>query len=91
MALLRLVVFGFIFLSIVYFTVSLYARSVRREKLEDQWAEDHPGNVDEEARRSYIEEGMADYSRGIRPKLLLLIYVIPPVLVVIALVLTNSN
>ena len=49
MALIRLIFFGFIGLTIVYFLVSIYSRSVRREKLEKAWAEDHPmpGNMAE--------------------------------------------
>lgn len=91
MGLFRLVFFGFIILGIIYFVVSIYARSIRRERLEKDWAEEHPDLNDGEERRAYIENGMEDYSRGIRPKLLLLIFVVPPVLVVLALVITNSN
>ncbi len=91
MALIRLVVIGFVVLSIIYIAVSIYSRSLRREKLENSWAEENPGNDDEAARDTYIEEGMDAYQRGIRPKLLLLIYVVPAVLVAIALVVTNSN
>jgi len=77
MGLLRLLVFGFIGLSVVYFAVSVYSRSVRREKLEDQWAEDNPGDRDSVERENFIESGMAEYNAGIRPKLILLVYVIP--------------
>ena len=91
MALIRLVVVGFVVLSIIYIAVSIYSRSLRREKLENSWAEENPGSDDEAARDTYIKDGMDAYQRGIRPKLLLLIYVVPAVLVAIALVVTNSN
>ena len=39
-ALLRLIVFGFLFLSVIYLSLSWYSRSIRREKLEDSWAEE---------------------------------------------------
>lgn len=91
MGLVRLVVFGFIGLSVIYFAISVYARSLRRENLEDDWAEMHPGEDESPARDAYIEEGMARYNAGIRPKLLLLIYVVPAILVILVLTLTNWN
>ncbi|MCB1368468.1 MAG: hypothetical protein KDK00_11940 [Rhodobacteraceae bacterium] len=91
MGLLRLIVFGFIGLSVIYFAISVYARSLRRESLEDRWAEKHPGEDESPERDAYIEDGMARYNAGIRPKLLLLIYVVPTILVILALILTNWN
>ncbi len=90
MALVRLVVFGFIALSVVYVAVWLYSRSVRREKLEKRWEAENPGG-DRTARDAYVEKGMAEYHAGLRPKLILLVYVIPAVLVVAALIATNWN
>lgn len=91
MGLIRLVVFGFLALSVVYLLVSVYSRSIRREKLEKRWAEDHPDSADDAARQTYIEQGMVEYQSGIRPKLILLVYVIPTILIIIILFLTNSN
>ena len=79
MAFLRLLVLGFILLSVVYVAVSIYSRSVRREKLENRWAEDHPGGDDSAARDAYIEQGMIDYQNGLRRKLILLVYIIPAI------------
>lgn len=89
MGLLRLMVFGFIGLSIVYLIVAFYSRSVRREKLEKRWAEDHPDGGDAAARETYIETGMQAYNSSIRPKLILLVYIIPAVLVVAIHILTT--
>jgi hypothetical protein len=91
MGLIRLVVFGFIGLSVVYFAISVYSRSIRREKLEDQWAEDNPGDSDSVERENFIESGMAEYNAGIRPKLILLVYVIPALLVIASLIIRNTN
>ncbi len=77
MGLIRLVIFGFIGLSVVYFAVSVYSRSVRREKLENEWAEGHPGDTDSPEREAFVEAGIAEYNAGIRPKLILLVYVVP--------------
>ena len=79
MAFVRLFVFGFLFLSVIYLAVAVYSRSLRREKLEKGWAEDHPGDTDSVDRDAFIETGMADYNSSIRPKLIALVYVIPMV------------
>ena len=81
MAFVRLVVFGFIALTVVYVLVSLYSRSVRREKLENLWAEEHPGSEDMAARAAFIESGMQRYQNGLRRRLILLVYIIPVLLV----------
>lgn len=91
MGLVRLVVFGFIGLSVIYGLVWLYSRSIRREKLERAWDADNPEGGDPAARDDYVEAGMKEYHASIRPKLILLVYIIPAALVVAVLILTNWN
>ena len=91
MGLVRLVIFGFIALSVVYAMVWLYSRSVRREKLEKAWDADNPEGGDPADREAFVDEGMKDYHSSIRPKLILLVYVIPAALVVAGLILVNWN
>ena len=91
MGFVRLVIFGFILLTVIYFAILIYSRSVRREKLEKRWDANPPAGADMVARDAYIEEGMEKYNSGIRPKLILLVYVIPTVLIGITLYLTNAN
>lgn len=86
MAFVRLIVFGFIVLSIVYVCVSLYSRSVRREKLEEDWAKNPRPDM---TREEFIAEGMADYHASLRKRLLLLIYVVPTVAVGVIIYLIN--
>ncbi|MDU8929326.1 hypothetical protein RXV86_18185 [Alisedimentitalea sp. MJ-SS2] len=90
MGFIRLVIFGFIGLSVIYVLLSIYSRSIRREKLEDEWAEEH-GERDSPEHDAFVEKGIAEYNNSLRPKLLLLVYVVPAVLVAVALYLTNSN
>ncbi|WP_375279712.1 hypothetical protein [Pseudooctadecabacter sp.] len=78
MGFVRLVLGGFVILGVIYICVSLYSRSVRREKLEGWW-EDAP--VDGMTREAYIADGMAKYEAGLRKKLIWLIFVIPPIVV----------
>ncbi len=89
MGLVRLVVFGFLGLTVIYFALAWYSRSVRREKLENEWDADHPEGGDAGARDAFIEKGMAEYHSSIRPKLILLVYVIPVVAVALLMYLIN--
>lgn len=88
---IRLIVFGFLALSVVYLAVSFYSRSVRREKLEKWWAKDHPGDDDSPARDAYIEQGMIDYSQGLRRKLILLVYIIPAIALAVVMFVVNAT
>ncbi|WP_372613496.1 hypothetical protein [Aquicoccus sp.] len=87
--LIRLVIFGFLALSVVYVVVSIYSRSVRREKLEESWDADHPDGGDEEARRAYIEDGMRAYETGLRRKLIVLVYIVPAVAAAVTIYMVN--
>lgn len=91
MALIKLFVFGFLFLSVIYLSVSIYSRSVRRERLEKRWDAENPGGGDKGARDTYIETGMARYQSGFRKRLIVLIYIVPAVAVAVILYLTNAN
>ena len=81
MAFFRLVFFGFLVLGILYICISLYSRSVRREKLENEWDANPPERATPELRESFIDDGMAMYESGLRKKLILLVFVIPPFVV----------
>lgn len=70
---LRLAFFGFIGLTILYFLVSVYSRSVRRERLEKEF---DAGDVEGD-RTAYIEEGMQKYERGLKKRLIWLVYILP--------------
>ncbi len=84
---IRLVVFGEAVLAVVFFVASIYSGSVRREKLEKKWDRE----VKTGDRDAYVEAGMQAYDKGLRKKFLWLIFVIP-VLVIIGLVyLTNFS
>lgn len=68
---------AFLFLSAVYILVSLFSRSMRREKLEKEFdAGDIEGDRD-----AFIEQGLKDYDDSLRRKLILGVYIIPVVIV----------
>lgn len=89
MGFIRLVVFGFIGLSVLYFLISVYSRSIRREKLEKRWDAEHADDGNPAERDAFVEKGIREYDKGIRPKLILLVYIIPTILVIVIHVLTT--
>lgn len=88
-AFLRLAVFGVVGLSVVYLVLWIYARSVRREGLEKEWAADHPDGGDPDARQAYIETGIRDYEPGLRRRLILFVFVLPAIAIAAILFVTN--
>ncbi|MCM2563056.1 hypothetical protein M8756_13030 [Lutimaribacter sp. EGI FJ00015] len=87
LALARLLIIGFVVLTVIYLSLSLYSRSVRRGKLEREWDEEiHTGDRD-----AFIEEGMRAYDGSLRKKLILGVYVLPLVTVTIIIYLTNFH
>ena len=89
LAFARLIVVGFVVLSIVYICLSLYSRSVRRRKLREEWNEQSlagnpPGDFD-----AFMEAGMAEYDSSLRKKLILGVYVVPTVIIAVIIYLTN--
>ncbi|WP_108815561.1 hypothetical protein [Loktanella sp. Alg231-35] len=90
MGFIRLVVFGFIGLSVIYLSVSVYSRSVRKERLEKQFDADHPDGAPD-AREAFVAEGMQAYNNSIRPKLIGLVYIVPTVVIGIIVYTINAN
>lgn len=84
-AILRLAFFGFIGLTILYFLVGIYSRSVRREKLEKKF---DAGGIEGD-RDAYIEAGMQAYEGGLRRRLLWLVYIIPTAVVAVTVYFVN--
>lgn len=77
---LRLAFLMYVALTIIYFVTGIYSRSVRREKLEKEWDTDpaREGLTPQE-RTAFIEAGMVHYDKGLKKRLLWLIYVIPTI------------
>jgi hypothetical protein len=77
---LRLAFFMYVGLTIIYFVTSIYSRSVRREKLEKEWDTDPAREGVPEAERSaFIAAGMQVYDKGLKKRLLWLIYILPTI------------
>ena len=70
---IRLLLMALAVLTVIYFLVSIYSRSVRRERLEKRF---DAGDVEGD-RDTYIAEGMAAYEHGLRKRLIWLVIVVP--------------
>ncbi len=79
------VLIAFAILTAIYVVVSIWSRSVRREKLENEWDEE----VRDGDRDAFIEAGLRDYDKSLRRKLILGIYVVPLALVLVLVYVTN--
>jgi hypothetical protein len=82
---LRLIAIGYVVLTVIYWLVSIYSRSVRRERLEKKW---DAGEGDGE-REDFVARGMEAYEHGFRRRMIWLVYVIPTVTVLVTLYLLN--
>lgn len=85
LGLLRLVVVGFVVLSVIYVIVSIWSRRLRRGKLEREWDEE----VKRGDREDFIEDGLDDYDNSFRRKLILLVYIVPVAIVALIIYLVN--
>jgi hypothetical protein len=70
---IRLLLLALVVLSVVYLLVSVYSRSVRRERLEERF---DAGGVEGD-RDDYIAKGMAAYEKGLRKRLIWLVVILP--------------
>lgn len=70
---LRFLLIGFVFLTVLYGLLVIYLRSLTRERLEEDWEKE--GSIGD--RDTYVEKGLKDYEHSFRPKLLLLVYILP--------------
>lgn len=85
LALARLVVVGFIALTVIYFSLSFYSRAVRKDKLRRKWDED----IRQGDKEAFVRRGLQIYDRSLRRKLLWGVYVVPIVTIGIVIYLVN--
>ncbi len=72
-------------LTAIYVVLSIWSRSVRREKLEDEWDQE----IRTGDRNAFVEEGLRNYDQSLRRKLILGVYVVPVVLVLAMIYVVN--
>ena len=84
-AFLELTIGAFVLLTVLYIGVSVRVRTLRRARLEAEWAED--GRIGD--RESFVEQGLRVYDGSLRRKLILGIYVIPVAVVAAIIYIVN--
>ena len=77
-AFFKLALFGYIALTVIYWLLAIYFRSLERERLEKEY--DH-GQI-EGTRDGHVAQGLAAYENSLRRRLIWLVFVIPTVVVV---------
>jgi hypothetical protein len=77
---LKLAFLFYVALTVTYFLASIYSRSVRRELLEKTWDTDPAReSLSVGERADFIEAGMSEYDKGLKKRLLWLIYILPTI------------
>lgn len=84
---LQLIIGGLVGLTVIYWIISAYSRSVRREKLENEFDAGGIAGL----REDFVARGMAQYEHGLRKRLILLVYVVPVVLIVVIAYVVNHT
>ena len=83
--LIRLFIMAFVVMLAVYFILSAWSRTVRRDKLGAEWdAEIKTGD-----REAFIEEGLEDYDGSLRRKLIFGVFVVPYLVIGVLVYLVN--
>ena len=82
---LRLMIFAFLVMLVVYFVLSWWSRSVRRSKLEEEWdTENRNGDRD-----AFVRAGLEEYDGSLRRKLIFGVFVVPYVVMGILIYVMN--
>ncbi len=87
-ALLRLSIIGFAILTVIYVILSIWSRLKRRGKLAAEWDDGDVG-IGAASKDAYIQQGLKEYDRSLRRKLILGVYVVPVLVVGTIIYLTN--
>lgn len=76
----------------LYVVLSIYLRSLQRERLEEAWDADNPGRGgDSPARRAFVERRMARFHKTLRARLVALVLVLPLVAIMVIVYTVNYD
>jgi len=91
-ALLRLAAIVIAIEAVFYVLLSIYLRSLERERLEEAWDAANPGRGgDSPARRAFIERRMAAFHKTLRARLVALVLVLPFVAIMVIVYFVNYD
>lgn len=75
LALARLFLILFVVLTVIYASVSIWSRQVRKKKLIAEWREGGTDHGDD--MNAFIRKGLEEYDDSFRRKLIGLVYIVP--------------
>lgn len=78
--------------AVLYVVLTIYLRSLERERLEKAWDAANPvRGGDSEARRAFLERRMATFHNTLRARLVALVLVLPVVAVMVIVYVVNYD
>jgi hypothetical protein len=90
MAFFRLGLLYLVFATVMYFLLTIYFRSLRREALEKEWDGDPAREGGTAAERdAFVEAGVAEWKHSFRRRLIWLVYVIPVLIIGVVMYYVN--
>lgn len=84
-AVLRLGLFMFVAMLVVYFVLSIWSRATRRKKLGAEWDEE----IKTGDRTTFIRQGLAEYDGSLRRKLIFGVFIVPYLVVGVLIYVVN--
>ncbi|KGJ15416.1 hypothetical protein HGN31_12170 [Paracoccus sanguinis] len=92
MAIIRLAAILIAIEALFYVLISLYLRSLQRERLEETWDERHPDRAgDSPERRVFVRRSMVGFERTLRARLVALVFVLPTVALMVIIYFVNYH
>ncbi|KGJ03395.1 hypothetical protein IC63_13365 [Paracoccus sphaerophysae] len=92
MAIIRLAAIVIAIEALFYVMLSYYLRSLRRERLEEEWAERHPAEPgDSPERDEFVRRSMHDFHRTLRSRLVALVFMLPTLAIFVIAYLVNNR
>ena len=83
--LVRLNAIAFVIMLFVYFVLSWWSRSVRRQKLQDEW----DSEIQNGDRDLFVEQGLEKYDASLRRKLIFGVFIVPYLVIGVLIYIVN--
>ena len=92
MAFIRMIAVVIAIEALFYVLLSLYIRSLRREKLEGDWDRRHPDRAGPgPERREFVRRAMVGFERTLKARLVGLVLVIPTIAIMVIIYYVNNR
>ena len=90
MAFLRLILVVLVVETVFYILLSYYLRSLRHERLEEEWDERHPDRAGPSPERdAFVRRSMVNFHRTIKARLVGLVFILPTIAMMVIVYIVN--